>query len=369
MSRRGENIFKRKDGRWEGRYISGRKENGRARYSSVYARSYAECSKKLKLAKCNLLPSSNPITVTELFNAWLLSRKNRIKQTTFASYSYMFNHYIFDELGEYKVESLNAFMLNRFINELMESGGKNGGGISAKTATDLVIMMKSIFKYGEAEYELADPMKNVSAPKHESAEIEVFSVEDIMKIRFAAICSDTSELGILLCLYTGLRIGEICALQWGDIDLTANVIKVRKTITRISNPNGDSPKTVVIIDTPKSRKSVREIPVPTFMLSVLAKQIKYHQDSDYFLTGTQKYTEPRSYSSRYKTFLKRIGVSYKNFHVLRHTFATECIRQGVDVKSVSELLGHSSVKITLEKYVHSDMDMKRRQLERLYGEI
>lgn len=369
MSRRGENIFKRKDGRWEGRYISGRKENGKAKYKSVYARSYAECSNKLRLARCDLLPVNDPMTVSALFNAWLFSRKASVKQTTYANYRYMFDHYVNVKLGEHRVDTLNAFVLNRFISELIESGGKNGSSLSAKTVKDIAVMMKSFFDYGESEYSLLDPMKNVSPPKCESTEIQVFSAADIFKIRQAAICGDTAELGILLCLYTGLRIGEICALQWGDIDLVNNVIRVRKTLTRIKNPEGVSPKTIVIIDSPKSKKSLRDIPIPTFMLSVLAERKCYHQNSNHFLTGSQKYIEPRSYSSKYKGFLKRINVPYKNFHVLRHTFATECIRQGIDVKTISELLGHSSVKITLERYVHPDMDTKRKQLEKLYSGI
>ena len=369
MSRRGENIFKRKDGRWEGRYICGRLENGHAKYRSVYAHSYAECSDKLRLARCDMLPVDDPMTVSELFDAWIFSRKNNIKQTTYASYCYMFDHYIRCKLGECRIDRLNAFMLDRVISELIECGGKNGHQLSSKTVKDITVMLKSLFKYGEAEYSLSDPMKNIKPPKCESAEIQVFKEHEIIKIRQYAIHSDMSDLGILLCIYTGLRIGEICALQWGDIDLIDNVIHVRKTLTRIPNPDSSKPKTIVIIDTPKSKRSVRDIPIPTFMLKMLAEKKKHQQNDDYFLTGTQKYTEPRSYSSRYKSFLKRIGVPYKNFHVLRHTFATECIRLGIDVKTVSELLGHSSVKITLERYVHSDMDMKRQQLEKLYSGI
>lgn len=124
---------------------------------------------------------------------------------------------------------------------------------------------------------------------------------------------------------------------------------------------------MVIIDKPKSAKSIRDIPIPTFMLSQISK-IKRNVNPDcYLLTQSVKYTEPRTYQYRYKAFLKHIGVPYKNFHVLRHTFATECIRLGIDVKTVSELLGHASVKITLERYVHSNMDMKRKQLEKLYA--
>lgn len=367
MSRRGENIFKRKDGRWEGRFISGYMDNGKAKYSSVYAYSYVDCSQKLQLAKVDILPKNNPITVSELFAVWLASRKNSIKQSTYVSYRTMYQNYIAMSFGDMRVDRVTSFMINRYVSELLKCGRNDGGGLSSRSVQAILIMMKSVFAYGETEYRLDDPAKNVSLPKSEHKEIEVFTSFEMDLIRKNALCNDCHILGILLCLYTGLRIGEICALKWEDIDLVNQVIHVRKTLQRIKNPNGANPKTIVIIDEPKSANSIRDIPIPTFMLSLLAK-IKRNINSDcYFLTCALNYTEPRTYQYRYKTFLKHIGVPYKNFHVLRHTFATECIRLGIDVKTVSELLGHASVKITLERYVHSNMDMKRKQLEKLYA--
>ncbi|MBR1863697.1 MAG: site-specific integrase [Ruminococcus sp.] len=369
MSRRGDNIHKRSDGRWEGRYISGRGENGKAVYKSVYAHSYAECSNKLKLARCDLLPVSRPITVSELFTAWLISRKNKVKQSTYVNYKTLYDSYICDELGTKRVDSLNAFMLNRFADGLLNNGGKNGQGLSAVTVQAIMIMLRSMLEYGELEYDLPNPAKNVSLPKTENAEITPFNSAEMMKIRCIALKGDSYELSILLSLYTGLRIGELCALTWGDIDLVNQVIHVKKTLFRIKNPDGSTPRTIVVIDTPKSKKSVRDVPIPTFMLSVLAKLKRNQSDSNYFLTCSPSYTEPRSYSSRYKTFLKNLNIPYRKFHNLRHTFATECVKQGVDVKTLSELLGHSSVKITLDRYVHSDIELKKQQLEKLYATV
>lgn len=367
MSRRGENIFKRKDGRWEGRYISSYSDNGKAKYSSVYAYSYAECSQKLQLAKVDLLPENNPITVSELFAVWLASRKNSIKQSSYVNYRTMYRNYIAEPFANIRVDRVTSFMINRYVSELLECGRDDGKGLSSKSVQSVLIMMKSVFAYGETEYKLENPAKNVSLPKSEHRKIEVFTSVEMTKIRNNALCDDCHILGILLCLYTGLRIGEICALKWEDIDLVNQVIHVKKTLQRIKNPNAVSPKTIVIIDEPKSEKSIRDIPIPTFMLPQLAKIMHSINPGSYFLTCSSNYTEPRTYQYRYKTFLKHIGVSYKNFHVLRHTFATECIRLGIDVKTVSELLGHASVKITLERYVHSNMDMKRKQLEKLYA--
>lgn len=369
MSRRGENIFKRKDGRWEGRYISARLDNGNAKYSSVYAHSYAKCAEKLRLAKCNLLPVKSPVTVSELFAMWLLNRKNTVKQSTYVNYRTLFENYLLEPFGSAKVDSLNTFLLNRYADELLTNGGKDGQGLSPVTVQTVLIMLRSILKYGEIEYGFVNPAKNISLPKIESNEITVFSSSEMMKIRYAAIRGNSYDLGILLALYTGLRIGELCALRWEDIDLTNNIIRIRKTLFRIKNPNGDIPKTVVVIDSPKSKCSLRDIPVPTFMLEKLKKMKLSQPAENFFLTCSADYTEPRTYSFRYKTFLKNLNISYRNFHALRHTFATECVKQGVDVKTLSELLGHSSVKITLEKYVHSDMELKRRQLEKLYAMV
>jgi integrase len=368
MSRRGENIFKRKDGRWEGRYILCYSENGKAKYKSVYAHSYSECSKKLKLAKSNLMPQNNPITITELFAFWLESRKASIKLSTYVSYQTIFDNHIKSHFGNVRINKITSFMINRYVAELLESGRNDGKGLSTQSVQIILIILKSVLAYGEKEYLINNPAKNISLPRMEHKEIKTFTNIEIQKIRANCICDDCTKLGILLCLYTGLRIGEICALKWSDIDISQQVIHVRKTLQRIKNPNGSIPKTVVLIDEPKSEKSIRDVPVPTFMLSKLAAIKNSVSNGNYFLTCTEHYIESRTYQSRYKTFLKNIGVEYKNFHVLRHTFATECIRLGIDVKTVSELLGHASVKITLERYVHSDMDMKRKQLEVLYNQ-
>jgi integrase len=366
MSRRGENIFKRKDGRWEGRYISCYNESSKAKYKSVYAHSYAECSQKLKLAKSNLLPDSNPLTFSELFYLWLESRKISVRQSTYVNYRTTFDNHIKLYFGSKRVDKVTSFMINGYISDLLKNGRNDGNGLSPQSVQAVLILLKSVFTYGEIEYKLNNPAKNISLPKAEYKEIQTFTSNEMQTIRANGICNDCFKLGVVLCLYTGLRIGEICALKWSDINILTQTIHVRKTLQRIKNSSGDNPKTVVIIDEPKSDKSIRDVPIPTFMLLKLAEIKNTTNANTYFLTCKERYTEPRTYQSRYKTFLKSIGVEYKNFHVLRHTFATECIRLGIDVKTVSELLGHASVKITLERYVHSDMEMKRKQLEKLF---
>ena len=367
MSRRGENIFKRKDGRWEGRYKNGCKDNGKTKYSSVYAHTYSECSTKLYAAKNKQISGNIPITVGQLFEHWLESRKNTVKQSTYMHYKTLYDNHIRLRFENIKAEAVSAFMINRYVSDLFENGGVDENGLSANTVQSVMIILKSLFAYGEKIYNLPNPTKLISLPKVETDEPETFTRTEIEKIRLNGLYGDISELGILLCLYTGMRIGEICALKWVDIDLQSQLISVNKTLQRIKNPHEDKPKTIVIIDKPKSSKSVRKIPVPTFMLIRLAELKKNNAPESYFLTCSMKYTEPRAFQNHYKNFLESLDISYRNFHVLRHTFATECIGCGIDVKTVSELLGHSSVKITLERYVHPSMDNKRRQLEKLYA--
>ena len=264
---------------------------------------------------------------------------------------------------------MNAFMLNRFTDDLLTSGGRNGQGLSPVTVQAVIILLRSVLEYGSKEYGLSNPAENISLPKTEGVEITLFTPLESARIKAAALRGDSYDLGILLTLYTGLRIGELCALTWDDIDLVEQVVHINKTLFRIANPQQTAPKTVVVIDSPKSKSSVRDVPLPTFMLTALARLKRGQPDSNYFLTCSPCYTEPRSYALRYRTFLKRLNIPYRKFHSLRHTYATECIKCGVDVKSLSELLGHSSVKITLERYVHSDIELKKRELEKLWSAL
>ena len=369
MSRRGDNIHKRSDGRWEGRYISCRNECGKAVYKSVYAHSYADCAEKLRLARCGLLPESKPITVGELFAAWHLSRKNKVKQSTYANYLTLYNNYLSERFGSLRVENLNSFMLNRFMDDMLTNGGNKGLGLSAITVQAVMILLRSVLEYGELEFDLPNAAKHITLPKVKHSEISVFSEFEIRRIRSSADLRNSNELGIVLTLFTGLRIGELCALQWGDFDIESQVIHITKTLFRIANQENKPRKTVIVIDTPKSRQSVRDVPIPSFLLGEITMLKQLCSDEVFFLTCLPKPTEPRTYTERYRSLLKCINVPYRSFHTLRHTFATQCVKSGVDIKSLSELLGHSSVKIALDRYVHSDMQLKKQQLEKLYSSV
>lgn len=367
MSRHGENIFRRKDKRWEGRYICGRTEDGRARYKSVYAHSYTECRQKLDKHQTETVLPERKITVSQLFEVWADSRKNSVKQSTYTNYDTLYTNHIKNILGGLPCESITADMLNKYASYLIECGNILGGELSANSVKAVLIIIKSMFKYGSREYGLADPAQKLALPKAAAKEISVFDDSEIMTLYGLIENDDQMLIGIVLCLCTGIRIGEVCALKWSDIDLDGRVLHIGKTLQRIKNPNGSSPKTIVTITEPKSRRSIRDIPIPAFLLPVL-RGLRRGGEC-YFLTGSQNYTEPRTLSFKYKKCLRELGIKYRNFHCLRHTFATKCIRAGVDIKTLSELLGHSSVQITLDRYVHSDLEIKRIQIEKLSAEL
>lgn len=173
-----------------------------------------------------------------------------------------------------------------------------------------------------------------------------------------------SNLGILLCLYTGIRIGEVCALTWKDIIAEEQILSVNKTMQRLQQLNGFERKTRIVISSPKSECSIRRIPLPDSIYHLL--QSNRCSDDSYILTGRiNKFVEPRTMENRFKKVLRLAGVQDTNFHTLRHTFATRCVELGFDIKSLSEILGHASVNITLNRYVHPSMELKQKNMNML----
>ena len=172
------------------------------------------------------------------------------------------------------------------------------------------------------------------------------------------------NLGILVCLYTGFRIGEICALKWGNVSFQEKVIYVHQTMQRLQCSESGESKTQIIISNPKSNSSVRKIPIPDELFNLI-DQYTFPENA-YFLTGTSKqYVEPRNMQNKFKKAIKECGIENANFHALRHTFATRCVELGFDIKSLSEILGHSSVNITLNRYVHPSMELKQQNMNKL----
>ena len=227
----------------------------------------------------------------------------------------------------------------------------------------LITSIKAIFRYGSIHYDIKNVTDGIVVPKSCRSKSAILSKEQQNKLKgylFAHL--SLTSISILFALELGLRIGEICGLQWSDIDFENALLFVNRTVQRIS-VKGGSGKTKVMISDPKSLTSKRSIPVPEWFLSIL-KNFK-SDSNNYILSGTGKPVEPRTLQYRFSAILKKVGLPPVKFHSLRHAFATNAVKLGFDTKALSEILGHSSVEITLNKYVHPDMELKRSYMERM----
>lgn len=370
MSRRGDNIHKRKDGRWEGRYKSGLKEDGSAVYCSVYGKTYSECRDKMEKNKKIGINSTNhnkEHSFSEILNLWLDSIKVRIKGATESKYRYMINSHIIPHLGKYNVSTLTTIDINSFLNNRLKEGAKETKGeLSPSYVRTIAIIIEAALKF--AADEGMCPLNKISInkpsiPKHEITVMPYSSQHRLEKILLSE--NTTVSLGTLIAFHTGMRIGEICALQWNDIDLHNNLIYVRHTISRIDS-NGKNRKTKLILDTPKTPASNRVIPISSALNPILQKAYSL-RCSNFVVSEDKSFVGTRTFDYRYRQMLKRHNLEVVSFHTIRHTFATRCIQAGMDVKTLSEILGHSSVTITLNTYVHSSIETKRSQIEKLYS--
>ena len=358
----GSNIYKRKDGRFEGRVPVGYQENGKIKYKSVYARTLSEVKEKMSEVysiKQNQPASAIKLTVREAAEQWLSSTKLRVKESSYANYTNIVNKHIIPILGGEFMQNLTTSRLNDFIHHKLNHGRLNGkGGLSAKSVRDIMTVYRSIEAYATKEYEIRGT--HFTMPKIEKKQTDILTSAERKRLESHLMHNQTkTNIAILLCLFTGLRVGELCGLKWEDIDFDNAVLFVKRTVQRVSK-NG---KSQIIIGTPKSKSSVRTVPIPDFVLNVLKKYRKLNDF--YIITGTSKSTEPRTMQNRFKSILKLCGIRNVNFHLLRHTYATVCIEKGFDPKTFSELLGHADASITLNRYVHYSMQMKKNYVSRL----
>ena len=361
------NIYKRKDGRFEGRIPFGRDDNGNMKYRYLYSRSLAQLKEKMLSAYATSEKYSSTVcckTLQELSFEWLGCAKLRIKESSYCCYEKIVTKHIIPYFEQIKYCELNTPKINAFIEYLLKYGKSDrNSGLSAKTVHDIIVAMRSIAKYSEQEYGLRNPMCSISMPKIQRNEISVLNESERKNLQNHLVNNlNNTNIGILLTMYSGMRIGEICALKWSDIDLQSGIIRISKTVQRINDKIGNS-KTKIIVGSPKSRTSEREIPIPNFLVNILNK--RRQNENNYILSGTHKLIEPRTMQNRFKSVLKKCGIRNVNFHLLRHTYATVCIENGFDAKTVSELLGHSNVNITLNRYVHSSLDTKKKYVEKL----
>ena len=356
MGRKGENIFYRKDGRWEARYAKDELKKGKYRYGYVYGKSYMEVKLKrneilLNLEKMKEEKLRGKNTLNYYIDNWLMSIRFLVKTSTYAHYYTIVNKHIRPYLGEVEIKVIKPKTIENFMNQKFEEG------LSTKSIRDMIVVLKQILSYANISIKFR-------LPKLQKKEIKILSKNEIQILEKEIMKRKSyAAYGILLSLYTGVRIGEVCALTWKDIDLNKRVIKIEHTMLRIMDLEKED-RTKVIIEEPKTEHSKREIPINQLLYDVLVK-IKPKNRNTYFLTGTKEYIEPRTYYNQYQKILKDIGIKRYGFHSLRHTFATRCIEIGMDPKTLSEILGHSDVKVTLSLYVHPTNSLKSVYLEKL----
>lgn len=368
MGKNGNNIHQRKDGRWEGRYKKGYKDNGTIIYGSVYGKTYAEVQEKMIIisAKKEVNESTNnELSFSELLNLWLNNNRIRYKGATENKYNYLINTHIIPHLGEEKISQLTAPKINAFLMEKSNCGRLDqSGGLSPSYVRSIMLIINSALKFAAAE-QLCMPLKSpIYKPTILKKNLTILTLKQQQCLeQYILDHFDLTKGGIFISLHTGLRIGEICALSWKDIDLEDKTIHIRHTIARIKNNDSAHSVTKLIIDSPKTISSIRDIPISSSLFPILIK-IKGISNSPFVISDKESFFNPRTLEYRFHRILDECKIPSINYHALRHTFATRCIEAGVDVKSLSEILGHSNVGITLNTYVHSSMELKRLQIEK-----
>lgn len=296
--------------------------------------------------------------IDDIVKEWKNEKCRYVKESTMAAYELILDSHIMKEFNGRAITSINNTDIQLFVNKKIDSG------LAEKTCRDILVVFKMVlnyaFKKGYCNLIIFDI---VFPPKRKITKIEVFSKEEENKIIKYAISNFTfKNLGILICLYSGMRIGEICALKWEDIDIDKKIITVSKTLQRIYSREK---KTKIIIDSAKTINSNREIPLADTLFKIIKPLYKIINKDYYVITNSPKYTEPRTYRKYYLELLNTINVRKLKFHGLRHTFATRCIEVKVDYKTLSVILGHSNISITLNLYVHPDYEQKKKCIDKM----
>lgn len=354
MSKRGENIYKRKDGRWEGRYLKPDKK-----YSYIYGNTYKEVKEKLNAAKVNLKNKSGKTKISVLCDKWLEYKEQYIKESSFVKYKNIAEKYIKPYFEKIPANKVDEYVIETFVKYLSDRG------YSSKTVKITLAVLEGVFSYSKIKIDFSF---NRFIPKPEQKEIHILTEKELIRLeRYLSKSEDPCKIGVLTALYTGIRIGELCALKWENIDLANGFIRIAATLQRIQDFKETSDKkTKIIITEPKTPSAKRIIPLPNLLINKL-KCIKPKTDKAFLLTGNERFIEPRMLNVIFKKYLKECGIDDINFHSLRHTFTTRCIETDFEPKALSEILGHSSVNTTLGIYTHPSLEYKRENINRLYS--
>lgn len=305
----------------------------------------------------------NNKTIREIAVAWKEYKRPYVKQSTMAAYLLILENHLLPAFGEN--DSLPEQSVQSFVLKKIECG------LSVKSIKDILIVLKMVMKFGVKNEWMNYYEWDIKYPTNSAnKELEVLSVSNHRKILDHIQSHFTfTGLGIYISLSTGLRIGEICALKWNDINITEGTITVSRTIERIYMVEGEKKHTELVISSPKTRNSCREIPMSKELLAIVKPLKKIVNDDFYVLTNDEHPTEPRTYRNYYNGLMEKLGIPRLKYHGLRHSFATRCIEAGCDYKTVSVLLGHSNISTTLNLYVHPNMEQKKRCITKMFKSL
>lgn len=372
MAKKGLNIYKRKDGRWEGRYIKNRGENDKPEWGYLYASNYREIEQLLlqteqlsdeRAIRNPSVRKSDFLFETVAFE-WLAFSKIEWRESTYIRYANLLQTYLLPTFQNRAVSALRWQDIESLCVCLRSSGRADQHGLSEKTVSDILSVLRRILHYAQANGINVDTAIFNVEVKRTVQPLRILSIGEQRRLQcYLSSHIDSLNLGILVCLYTGIRIGELCALQWHDISLTEKTLYIHQTLQRVQKPLPGKTKTHVIVTPPKSPCSNRVIPIPCALLHEIKKYPL--ERTGYFLTGSfEKKIEPRTVQYRFKKVLANCQIDDVNFHILRHTFATRCVEANVEIKTLSEILGHSNVSITMNRYVHPSLEMKRLSMDK-----
>lgn len=303
------------------------------------------------------------MVIKDIVEAWKQYKKQYVKESTYSAYCLLLNNYVIPRFGdksEFREEEVQNFVLDSLKN-----------GLSQKTVKDILVVLKMIQKFG-AKQKLMEvvPIDVVFPVVSEKKEIEVMTKENQRKLlTFVNENFSFKNLGIAICLCTGVRIGELCALRWCDFDIDQKVVKIRHTVQRLYVIDGEKKYTKIVIDKPKTKESNRDIPLSNELQKIIRPLLKVVTPDFFILSNDENPIEPRTYRNYYKKVMKKLNIPYLKFHGLRHSFATRCIESKNSVKTVSVILGHSNITTTLNLYVHPNNDEKKRCIEKMLKNI
>ena len=351
-------AYRRKDGRWEVRVYIYEKGSQKRKYRSFYGKTKESAELKAKMfEKPDEEYAVTEMTVTQLAEDYISVKMPLLKTSTVSNDRMKLETHIIPALGSKGCCNIKPRDVYALMNTMREKG------LSERYISDVIVLLKSLFRYAESAHSIKNNISGVIMPKRIKPEIKILSENELMQLKtYIDRNPSLTSLGISISLYTGIRIGELCALQWKDIDLEKRTLTVRKTIQRIQT-SGCGKRTKLVITEPKSQSSIRTIPVPECLMDKLTSFAGGAEE--YVISGTIRPVEPRTMQNRFARILNNVNLPSVHYHSLRHAMASKCIALGFDVKTLSEILGHSSVEITLNRYVHSSMNRKKEFMDKL----